>query len=129
NSYDFILKPREVDFMFHHPRVRPIQVRIGAAGASWWHGGADDLLPTGYSSRYRDDDPIITELLAQKYDCEIVTQRSDEITAHLRTETIISPFTVEKWFTIRSGEPKLDVKTRFTNTGYNDFQFLWGYHT
>jgi len=129
--YEFISKKEDFDFLFHHPRVKPRAPVLGALAGidNWWHGGIDEILPTAFFSNYRGDDlPIIGELWAQNYECKILTQKPDELEAYLQTSTVISPFRIEKWVSLREGEPSLNVRTRITNTGYSDYHFLWGYH-
>jgi len=131
NIYEYVLKSENCDFLFHHPRVRPRPPVLGTAGGidNWWFGGIDEILPTVFLSTYRDEEyPIIGELWAQKYSCDILRQSGDEAEAHLSTHTTISPFKVEKWIKLVAGEPRLRIRTRITNTGYRDFHFLWGYH-
>ena len=131
NIYQYILKRQDQDFLFHHPRVKPKPPVLGTAGGidNWWFGGIDEILPTAFPCTYRGEEyPVIGELWAQTYSCNILKQGSDEVEAYLSTHTTISPFKVEKWVKLVAGEPRLRIRTRITNTGYRDFSFLWGYH-
>ena len=131
NFYEYILKKENHDFLFHHPRVKPRPPVLGAMAGidNWWHGGIDEILPTAFFSTYRGDEyPIIGELWAQSYTCDLLSQSSQEVEAYLSTNTIISPFKVEKWVRLKNDESKVSVRTKITNTGYRDFHFLWGYH-
>jgi len=131
NIYEFLLKSHNKDLVFHHPRVRPAKPILGVLGGidNFWFGGIDEIFPTNFGSQYKADDyPIIGELWARDYDCKIVKQEPNEVTAYLRTDTIIASFTVEKWITLKAGESRLEIKTKLTNRGYVDFDFIWGYH-
>jgi hypothetical protein len=131
NFYEFILKKANKDLLFHHPRVKPRAPVLGALAGidNWWYGGIDEILPTAFFSTYRGDEyPIIGELWTQTYTCDLLTQTPDEVSAYLSTNTIISPFKIEKWVTLRGDESRVTVRTKITNTGYRDFHFLWGYH-
>ena len=132
NIYEYVLKARNHDFLFHHPRVKPSKPVLGALQGidNWWHGGIDEILPTILFSTYRGDEfPIIGELWAHAYSSQISTERPDEVEVYLQTDTTISPFKIEKWVSLKSDDPILRIKTRITNTGYDDFDFLWGYHS
>jgi len=132
NIYEYVLKPRNHDFLFHHPRVEPKPPVLGTAAGidNWWFGGIDEILPTAFPSTYRGEEyPVEGELWAQKYSCEILNESSDEVEAFLSTQTTISPFKIQKWVKLVGGEPRLRIRTRITNTGYRDFHFLWGYHS
>lgn len=131
NIYEYVSKHQDQDFLFHHPRVKPRPPVLGTAGGidNWWFGGIDEILPTAFPSTYRGEEyPVIGELWAQAYSCNILKQATDEVEAYLLTQTTISPFKVEKWVKLVTGEPRLRIRTRITNTGHRDFSFLWGYH-
>jgi hypothetical protein len=111
--------------------VKPKHPVLGALAGidNWWHGGIDEILPTAFFSTYRGDEyPIIGELWAHIYACEILEESPERVIAHLSTYTTISPFKVEKWLKLVNGESKLNIRTKITNVGYRDFHFLWGYH-
>jgi len=131
NIYEFVLKSRDRDLLFHHPRMKPTRPILGVQSGidNFWFGGIDEIFPTNFASSYKADDyPIVGELWARDYECKILKQEADEVVAYLLTDTVIASFTLEKWITVKANEPKLEIKTKLTNRGYVDFDFIWGYH-
>src|SRR5437588_10846620 len=51
-----------------------------------------------------------------------------EATLHLWVETPISASRVEKWLTLRAGEPRLTIHYKLSNLGHIDQTFLWKLH-
>ena len=127
--HEFVYKPSDRDFLYHHPRVEPRIPTYGVNVDNWWTGGIDDVIPSGHPSVYRGEEyPFLGETWSLSWYYDIVARDVDEVSVHLWRPTIIAPLILEKWITLRSGEKALDVHYKLTNTDSHDFDFIWGIH-
>jgi len=127
--FELIHKDTDKDFLFHNPRVEPRVPVFGADVDNWWAGGIDELLPTGDPCTYKGEKyPYHGELWSLPWDYDITNRSSGEVSIHLWRRTIISPFLVEKWISLREGEKILHFHHKITNLSNSDVEFNWGIH-
>lgn len=127
--HEFIYKPSNRDFMYHHPRVECRQPVFGVNVDNWWTGGMDEAIPTGHPCIYKGEEyPFLGEAWSLAWNYQIQESSPDEVCLYLRRPLIISPLIVERWITIKEGEAMLNIRHRITNTGILPFEFLWGLH-
>jgi galactose mutarotase-like enzyme len=127
--FEFKLKKNDRDLLYHNPRVEIRMPVYGTNVDNWWHGGIDECIPTGAPTIYKGDEyPYLGELWSMPWNCEIERNTSEEVTVHLWRPTVIATLLVERWMTLRGSGTVVEMNHRITNTGYADFQFLWGIH-
>ncbi|RPI03366.1 MAG: DUF5107 domain-containing protein [Calditrichaeota bacterium] len=127
--HEFIYKPSNRDFMYHHPRVECRTPVFGVNVDNWWSGGMDEAIPTGHPCVYQGEEyPFLGEAWSLPWHYEIQNRGSDQVTAYLRRPLIISPLIVERWITLRQHEMMLRFRHRITNSGNKAFDFIWGLH-
>jgi hypothetical protein len=127
--FEFIHKPTDRDFLYHHPRVELRAPVYGVNADNWWPGGIDEAIPTGHVSKYKGEEyPYIGEVWSLPWQFDILSREKDEVIVHLWRPTVIAPLLVEKWITLRNGEAMLHFRHKITNLGLSDFKFLWGIH-
>lgn len=127
--HEFIYKPYNHDFMYHHPRVECRTPVFGVNVDNWWSGGMDEAIPTGHPCTYKGEEyPFLGEVWSLPWYYEIIKRNGDEVTVYLRRSLIISSLVVERWITLRRGEKMLRFRHRITNEGKNETEFLWGLH-
>jgi len=127
--HEFIYKPLNHDFMYHHPRVECRTPVFGVNVDNWWTGGMDEAIPTGHPCTYKGEDyPFLGEVWSLPWYYEIIKRSSNEVTVYLKRPLIISSLVVERWITLRQGEKVLRFRHRIKNVGKIGTEFLWGLH-
>lgn len=127
--HEFIYKPSNRDFMYHHPRVECRTPVFSANVDNWWTGGLDEAIPTGHPCSYKGEElPFLGEVWSLPWDYEIQKRSRDEVVVYLRRPLIISPLIVERWISLHQGEKMLRFRHKITNVGNAAFEFLWGLH-
>lgn len=127
--HEFIYKPINRDFMYHHPRVECRTPVFGVNVDNWWTGGMDEAIPTGHPCTYKGEDyPFLGEVWSLPWYYEIIKCNNDEVTVYLKRPLIISSLVVERWITLRRGEKELHFHHRVRNVGKMQTEFLWGLH-
>ena len=127
--FEFIYKPSNRDFMYHHPRVECRMPVFGVNVDNWWSGGMDDAIPTGHPCSYHGEEyPFLGEVWSLPWHYEIQKRSRDEVTLYLRRPLIISPLIIERWISLKRNEKILRFRHNITNVGYTEFQFIWGLH-
>lgn len=127
--FEFRLKKADRDLLYHNPRVEIRRPVYGVNVDNWWHGGIDECFPTGQPSVYRGEEyPYLGEVWSLPWDFKIEKNSSEEVSVHLWRPTIIAPFLVERWMTLKDHGSVVKMRHKISNLGYADFQFLWGIH-
>lgn len=127
--FQFIIKKADHDLLYHNPRVEIRAPVYGVNVDNWWHGGIDECIPTGQPCVYKGDQySSLGEVWSLPWSHEIQKDTGTEVTVHLSRNTIIAPFRVERWITLRSQSSIVEMRHKVTNLGYSDFEFLWGIH-
>lgn len=126
---EFVYKPSDRDFLYHHPRTLPRRPVYGVTMDDWWSGGIDEAIPTGHPCTYKGDDyPMIGEVWSQPWSWEVVSSSPDRAEAYLSCQTVIAPLKVERWQWLSPDEPILHSRHRVTHTGLRPCEFIWGIH-
>jgi hypothetical protein len=126
---EFIVKKADRDLLYHNPRVEIRPPVYGVNVDNWWHGGIDECIPTGQPCNYRGEDyPVLGEVWSLPWNYQVEKNDEQVATVHLSRSTVIAPFHIERWMTLRAHSPVLEMKHKITNLGYSDFEFLWGIH-
>jgi hypothetical protein len=127
--HEFIYKPSNHDFMYHHPRVECRPPVFGVNVDNWWTGGMDEAIPTGHPCTFKGEEyPFLGEVWSLPWHYEIQNRSTTEVSVYLQRPLIISPLIVERWISLRQGEKMLRFHHKITNTGNAAFEFLWGLH-
>jgi len=127
--HEFIYKPTNRDFMYHHPRVECRTPVFGVNVDNWWTGGMDEAIPTGHPCNYKGEEyPFLGEVWSLPWQYEIQNRDRDQVSVYLRRPLIISPLIVERWISLRRNEKMLRFRHKVTNVGNTSFDFLWGLH-
>jgi len=126
---EFIFKPSNRDFMYHHPRVECRTPVFGVNVDNWWTGGMDEAIPSGHPCNYKGEEyPFLGEAWSLPWHYEIEKCSAQEVCLYLRRPLIISPLIIERWISLKQGETLLNFRHKITNVGLSSFEFLWGIH-
>jgi hypothetical protein len=119
---------REV--FWHNPRTAPRPAHYGAAYDDWFCGGWDELFPNDAPalSAAGDAYPDHGEWWALPFAWEIDTRRYHEVTVYLRRAGVVTNTLIERWITLRAGEPHFTIRYRLHNAGPQGLDFLWKLH-
>jgi hypothetical protein len=127
--YNFVYKPADHNFMWHHPRIDLEAVPPGLSYDDHFSGGWDELFPNDAAGDFRGLQlPDHGELWCRPWDWSVVKNTDEEVVLHLRHRGAVTSTVFEKWLTLRAGEPKLRFRHRLTNTGKGPLDFLWKLH-
>jgi hypothetical protein len=127
--HEFVYKPEQRDFLYHHPRVECRAPVFDVNVDNWWTGGLDEAIPTGHPCEYKGEKyPFLGEAWSLPWEYKILNSLDDEVSFYLRRPLVISPLIVERWVSLKKGELSLSLKHRITNEGIAPFEFLWGIH-
>jgi hypothetical protein len=127
--HEFVSKPIDRDFFWHNPRIEPRTPVFQADIDAWLSGGMDEAIPTGHVSTYRGEIyPYLGELWSLRWDYDITSREPEMVEVHLWRTTPISPLRVDRWVSVRRGEPIIRMRHRIKNLAGTPFDFLWGLH-
>jgi hypothetical protein len=135
--FEFLYKPRDVDFMWRSPLGLPSAAKITRALPSGvgpfldsYLGGWQEVLPNGgFPSAYKgaelalhDETPLLP------WNCVILEDSPDKVVAQCSVRTRLTPFYLEKTFTLTSGEAVLAIEEELINEGEEEMELTWGHH-
>ncbi len=127
--WSLVYKPVDREIFWHNPRMAPRPAPYGAAYDDWFCGGWDELFPNDAPTTFAGDAyPDHGEWWTLPFDWEIVTRRPDEVTLHLWRGGVVTNTLVERWITVRAGEPRIELRYRIHNAGQQPLDFLWKLH-
>jgi hypothetical protein len=122
-------KPKGKDLLWHHPRIKPRKLPFHAGYDDNFFGGWDELFPNDMPEELNGEPmPDHGEVWTLPWEYALERCTAAEATIHLWVETPISAHRVEKWLTLRSGEPILRFHHKVTNLGPADQPYLWKLH-
>jgi len=87
--------------------------------------GAGGLTPQPYAGSLVG---LHGEVALYPWKCDLEVDSASVVRARLSVETLRAPFRLEKWLTLRRGEPRLIIDERLTNLGDEECPFMWGHH-
>lgn len=127
--HEFVHKPSDHDFMYHHPRTECRAPVFDVNVDNWLSGGMDEAIPTGHPCSYKGENyPFLGEAWSLAWYYQIQKDSKTEVCLYLKRPLIISPLIVERWVSLKQGEMMLRFRHRITNVGFQPFDFLWGLH-
>jgi len=134
---EFLYKPLDIDFMWHsfNGLRSPENTAPGfpcpeSTFLDVYEGGWQELFPSiGAPSGYKGGNiGMHGEVCLSVWDYIVELNTQQEIRVKFWTRTLRTPYLLEKWMTLKSGEPVLFIHERVTNAGGEDEQFMWGHH-
>lgn len=127
--WSLVYKPIDREIFWQNPRLAPRPAPYGAAYDDWFCGGWDELFPNDAPTSFAGDlYPDHGEWWAMPFAWEITTQRPDAITLHLWRAGVVTNTQVERWITVRAGDPRIELRYRIHNAGPQPLDFLWKLH-
>lgn len=135
--FEFVYKPMDLDFMWHSsmgvndPRDHVVTKDSNHGRfLDLYEGGWQELFPNyGMDSNYMNSElGIHGEVCVAPWEYKIITDTEEEVCVKFSIRTPRTPLYLEKWLTIRIGDPTLYIKERVTNEGSFSVQFMWGHH-
>ena len=134
---EFLHKPTDTDFMWRSPHgVRnpatfvPTVARPEGAFLDYYPGGWQECLPTGgVAATYAGTHfGVHGEFALMPWEYRLVEDTPERVTLLLQARSYRSPIFVEKWLTLRSGRPVLQIRERLVNEGQEATEIVWGHH-
>lgn len=117
------------DFLWHNPRIKPRSIPFGAAYDDVFFGGWDELFPNDMPEEIHGEPyPDHGELWNSPWDWHIDQPAADEASVVLTCRTPISGCLVTKRVTLRSGQPRVEVRSRLTSESRTALPYLWKQH-
>ena len=127
--WSLVYKPADREIFWHNPRLGPRPAHYGAAYDDWFCGGWDELFPNDAATTFAGDlYPDHGEWWAMPFEWEVTTRQPDEVTLHFWRAGVVTNTFVERWITLRGGEPTLTIRYRIRNDGPQPLDFLWKLH-
>lgn len=135
--YEFLYKPRDVDFMWRtytglRERAHFLAASPRAAGPhmDYYEGGWQELFPNCGNLSLHQGAEVGQhgEVLLLPWRYHIVKDEPDEIEVRFEVRTVRTPFHLVKSLSLRRGEPVLRIHERVTNEGGQEVDFTWGHH-
>jgi galactose mutarotase-like enzyme len=135
--YEFLYKPRDVDFMWRtytglRERAHFLAASPRAAGPhmDFYEGGWQELFPNCGNLSLHQGAEVGQhgEVLLLPWRYHIVKDEPEEIEVRFEVRTVRTPFHLVKSLSLRRGEPVLRIRERVTNEGGQEVDFTWGHH-
>lgn len=125
-----VYKPRNVDLIWHNPRVDYRRPTFGLPVHFYDGAGWDEVLPTDLACSWRGEDyPYYGEVWALPWRYEIEREQSQEACVHLWVTCALSQLRMDKWIRVRKDDRGFEVKHRITNiSNYDAEYFFWMSH-
>lgn len=133
----FLHKPSDTDFMWHRVgglRSAPLESTPRGVG-EWvfvdaYEGGWQECFPNGGQSvLYKGAElPFHGELLTVPFDVEVLEDTPERVSVRLSTETMRTPFRLEKTLTLATDSAALTIDERLLNLADEPFEVMWGHH-
>jgi hypothetical protein len=121
-------KPLDTDLLWNNPRILPATHAIHARYDDVWSGGWDELFPNDEMGPMQGELlPDHGELWSGKWEAETFAG-ADLAGVHLRFETPISNFLIERTIRLRPQSSQFEIAYRFTNGNAEPYPFLWKLH-
>jgi len=121
-------KPEDREYLWHHPRIKPVAVPPGSGYDTVFAGGWDELFPSDSSERLPSEVyPDHGEYWTTSFEWDI-EQAGRSATLYLRGEGAVTPTRMERWITLEAGSPAVRIRYRLTNLGEHAFDYMWKLH-
>lgn len=135
--WEFLYKPSDTDFMWRAPHSLPerawsIPSSAQDAGTfmDYYEGGWQELVPQGGAGPVYKGIPfgMHGESWNLPWQCVIEKDDPDEVVARCSCRLRLTPFHIEKRFTLRRGEAVLHIDEKLTNESPEPLAYMWGHH-
>lgn len=135
--YQLVHKPTDVDFLFRSPTgVKDPKKFLPTTGdpvGIWmdtYEGGWQTVFPAGgFPSTYKEADlGLHAEANLVPWDCEILEDTPECVSARFWVRTSRMPFFFTKTFTLKSGSAVLEVDQVLKNEAGEEVNCVWGEH-
>lgn len=134
--YEFLHKPSDTDFMWRNPLGLPRADRLVNGNDrlrsffDFYHGGWQELFPHASTPEENlgNQNFFHGELTLTPCDVEVVEDSPQITSVRFRARLRLSPFAVEKTFTLRAGSPAVELTERIENFGRVEVPVMWGHH-
>lgn len=126
--WSIVYKPFNREILWHNPHVQPQQVPFGSAFDDVWCGGWEEMFPTaapGFINRAPFPDH--GELWSLPWDASL-EESSGSVALRLHCQAPVSGAGVEKCFSLRGDDPRLDVTYAITNRSKLELPFMFALH-
>lgn len=133
----FLHKPSDTDFLWHRVgglRSAPLESTPRGVGehvfVDSYEGGWQECFPNGGQSvLYKGAElPFHGELLTVPFDVEVLEDTPERVSVRLSTETMRTPFRLEKTLTLGADSAVLEIDERLSNLADEPFDVMWGHH-
>ena len=126
---NLVHKATGFDLLWQNPRVPLRQTHLGQTFDDVWCGGWDELFPTDPpceldGTAFHDHG----DLWYGSWDFTVERDDGSEATLYLRRCAVALPCLMEKWITVRRGDPSIEFRHRLTNLGIQRAPFAWNLH-
>jgi hypothetical protein len=123
---EFNDKRRDLDLVW----LAPGGNRPGGGWFDTYPGGWQEVLPNGGApARFRGAElGQHDEVAGLAWDCQLLTDREDEVAVRLQVDTVRTPFQVSKVLRLTGDGPRLDVEEELTNLAPVPVPAMWGQH-
>jgi len=136
NIYEYLYKPRDVDFMFlnsggvRNPNHLPTNPHSLGFLTDYYDGGWHEQFPNaGASSDYLGQEQgLHGEVCLMPWRWTVTEDSPERIQARFWVRTYRTPFLLEKTLTLESGSSILTIEERVTNESTVPLHFMWGHH-
>jgi hypothetical protein len=133
---EFNFKESDTDFIWRSPQGLSCLKKIQFARKD------EHILTDGYTGAWFECFPNLGEACVYKgayiphygevcylpWEYTVIKDEPGEVAIKCFVKTTKTPYSIEKTFTIKSGEPTLYIEETITNTGGVDLHYQWGYH-
>ncbi len=136
--FEFLYKPKDVDFMWLSPwGIRPPSRFIPTVASKegsfmdYYEGGWQEILPNfGYGGTYYDgvEEGLHGEVCLLPWDCQIIEDSPSRIEIKFSIRCYRTPFYLEKTLSMKREDPVLYISETLVNEGYTDINFMWAHH-
>jgi hypothetical protein len=127
--WSLVYKPFDREIFWHNPRMAPRHAPYGAAYDDWFCGGWDELFPNDAPTAFAGDAyPDHGEWWSMPFAWDVNTAQPDAVTVHCRRAGVVTNTSVDRWITVRAGEPQVTTRYRIHNAGPQPLDFLWKLH-
>jgi Domain of unknown function (DUF4432) len=135
--YELLYKPADIDFMWRSPlelngqNRNPVTRELESGSVlDNYEGGWQELLPSiATPTNYKGMGlGFHGEVMFLPWECRVMEDTPRCVRVELSVRMRRAPLFVTKTVTIRSGSSVLEFEETVTNTGDEDFQFMWGHH-
>ena len=135
--YEFLYKPKDVDFMWRSPngivnpnRGVPSSAHPAGTFMDTYEGGWQELFPTlgrptGYGGAELGDHGEVAML---PWDWSIERDDPDGVTVVCEVRCRRSPFRLRRVLSVTASSPALEINEEVENEGAEPLEFMWGHH-